>query len=178
METFINRSGLTTGTIEGLQALGAINNINTTMKKLKRIVPFVIVVLTMTMTNCRKDVSLPSSEFEKLFGQWEWQNSSGGYGGVTLTPATTGHNKTIEFEKNGIYKYYEDGKRKEKSKYSFSEGTSIYSNESPIFINFTKTGLLDFHNTSHSTMVEFGGQDTLILSDNMYDGYCSMYVRK
>ena len=147
------------------------------MNKQKSFLTIAIMVLTVTMTNCRKDVSLPSPEYKKMFGQWEWLGSSGGFAGITLKPED-GHTMIIEFNENGICKSFENGKKKGKSKYSFTEGTSIYNGEKAVFIKFVETGLFDFHKTSSLMLIEFRGQDTLYLSDNMRDGYRSAYIRK
>src|SRR4051812_32598860 len=86
-----------------------------------------VLVISVLLTTCRKDISLPDPELEKLFGNWSWVQSCGGFAGQTATPATVGCTRSLEFNKNGIYKCYVNGKQHEKLKFSLTEGVSIYN---------------------------------------------------
>ena len=68
-----------------------------------------IAIFSFFLTSCSKDISIPNPELEKLFGFWNWIQSSGGIGGQTITPATVGYSQTVEYNNNGIYKIYKDG---------------------------------------------------------------------
>ncbi|AII51054.1 hypothetical protein [Hymenobacter sp. APR13] len=45
---------------------------------------------------------------QQLVGRWEWQQSSTGSATV-LTPATTGHEVVVEFDRRGRAMFYQDG---------------------------------------------------------------------
>lgn len=102
-----------------------------------------IVTISLFLTACRKDISLPSQDLEKLFGTWNWVQSSGGFGGQTTSSATAGYSQTIEFNKNGIYKWYKDGKLQDKMKFTVTEGSSIYTTGTAFLIKYKDIRLFD-----------------------------------
>jgi hypothetical protein len=57
----------------------------------------------------------------------------------------------------------------EQRNFSFSQETSIH-NHQPIWV-------LSFSDTSLKWAVSFSGNDTLMLDDNVYDGFGHEYVR-
>jgi hypothetical protein len=146
------------------------------MKHKTNLTFLVIIILTL---GCRKDINVPIPEQEKLFGTWDWVQSVGGFSGSSLdNPSTCNCNKTVEYNKNGIYKACKDGHQTQKMKFTFSstvKTSQIYGN---IYqINFEEEGL--FHkDDNYSTTISFGGQDTLFMDVINYDGLVSTYVRK
>jgi hypothetical protein len=137
-----------------------------------------IVALSFCFTTCRKDISVPSTDLDKLFGTWNWIQSSGGFAGQINSPATSGYSQTIEFNKNGIYKIYKDGKQKDKMKFTLTNGTSIYNTGTAYLIKYKDIGLFDKNDHSVTQSVKFGGQDTLFLNDECYDCYGHIYIRQ
>jgi hypothetical protein len=137
-----------------------------------------VLVVSVLLTTCRKDISLPNQDLEKLFGSWNWVQSSGGFAGQTTTPATVGYTKSLEFNKNGIYKSYKNEKQQEKFKFSLTEGTSISSTGTAYLIEYKDLGFFHKKTTSMSQQsVWFGGQDTLFLNDEAFDGFFNVYTR-
>jgi hypothetical protein len=132
------------------------------------------------MTTCRKDISIPNQELDKLFCSWEWveTNAYGSFGPIA-NPASEGYSRTIEFDRNGIYRSYKDGKKDEKYKFTISEGTSNYIIGTAYIINYKRTGIV-FNNDSpiSSQAIQFKGSDTLILHILDYDGYYRIYKRQ
>jgi len=137
-----------------------------------------IVTFSFFMTTCRKDISVPDPNLEKLFGTWNWVQSSGGIGGQTTTPATASYSQTVEFDKDGIYKICKNGKQQEKYKFTLTEDTSIHSTVTAYLINYKHTGLFHSNKSITTQSIMFGGQDSLFLSDEAYDGYNNIYTRK
>ena len=133
---------------------------------MKHTIVFLVLVLLLTMTGCKK---LPDPELEKLFGTWDWIQTSGGFGGGAYTPASAGYNQTIEFKKSRICKLYKDGELQLKRRFKLKEGESIYSSETAYIIEYRK---------NWEESIEFWGHDTLVLKDECYDCYMSVYVRK
>jgi hypothetical protein len=137
---------------------------------------FVLIVLNVNA--CRKDISVPNSESEKLFGKWTWIQSAGGIGGNFKSPKTEDYTSSIEFSDKGIYKTYKDGKQTDKMKYSLSEGKTIYLPGKGILIEFKDVGLFDKDNAPLKQSMQFFGNDTLFLSEECYDCYGHLYVRE
>ena len=137
-----------------------------------------IVLISVFMSNCRKDITTPNSEAEKLFGKWTWLQSSGGISGNLKSPKSEGYTNSIEFSDKGIYKTFKDGKQANKMKYSLSEGKSIYLPGKGIIIEFKNVGLFDKDNAPLKQSIQFFGNDTLFLSEECYDCYSHLYVRE
>ncbi|WP_418263203.1 hypothetical protein [Flavobacterium faecale] len=71
---------------------------------MKKILLFIVGFLMM---GCSTDKNIP--EYQNLYGQWNWLESTGGIAGMTLTPQSTG--KTILLDiSNTTIKKYENGK--------------------------------------------------------------------
>jgi hypothetical protein len=136
---------------------------------------FLFFAISFLLTACKKDISVPNPEMKKLFGTWEWVESSGGISGGTITPATEGHHMTIEFKENGVFKKYKNNRRIDRMTFTLSEGSSIISN--PAFLIEYKDGCMNKKEVIPQSF-KFGGQDTLYLSDECYDCYSHVYVRK
>jgi hypothetical protein len=135
-----------------------------------------IAMLSIFLTTCKKDISVPNAEFEKLFGTWEWVESFCGWSGPS-TPATVGYTETVEFNKNGTYKMFKDGHQQETRKFTLAEGSSIYTSGIANLIKYESSGLSN-HQTYLTRSVSFGGEDTMYLNDEAYDACSYVYVRQ
>ncbi len=139
----------------------------------------VFLIFSVCFTNCKKDIDIPATELENLFGSWDWVQTSGGIAGGTITPATEGYTKKVEFSRNGIYNEFQDGILLGKRKFTISETKSIYTGEDVYIINYEKAPFFKQDNLylfSHT--VTFYGLDTIILDDEMDDGFIFTYVKK
>ena len=134
--------------------------------------------LALFANACRKDITVPNSETEKLFGKWTWVQSAGGIIPSEKSPKTEGYTSSIEFNDKGIYKTYKDGKQTDKMKYTLSEGKSIFLPGKGILIDFKDVGLLDKKNAPLKQSLQFFGNDTLFLSEECYDCRWHLYVRQ
>lgn len=65
-----------------------------------------LLAISLLSAACSRD-SMPAME-QQLVGRWEWQQSSTGSADV-LTPATTGHEVVVEFDRRGRAMFYQDG---------------------------------------------------------------------
>ncbi len=135
---------------------------------------FVGLCILILLTNCRKDIDLPDPSLSKLFGSWEWLGSSGGFSGGSKTPASEGYNETLEFNSNGIYKSYRNGKKEDKWKIEI-----VADNDRPgnFIIKYSGTGVFN-RGIQRKQEVSFRGNDTLYLDDGCCDRYGHLYVRK
>ncbi|MEI6853076.1 MAG: hypothetical protein WCL06_09540 [Bacteroidota bacterium] len=148
------------------------------MKGHRFIIATIFLGVSMSFSSCRKDISLPDPSLSKLFGSWEWVQTSGGFAGEIITPSSQGFTQSISFESNGIYKLYKDGIQKEKKTFTLSEGISILTNTSAWMIRYKDTGIGDHSENAIAQSVRFSGQDSLFLADEAFDGYNYVYIRK
>jgi hypothetical protein len=130
------------------------------------------VMLLTTGMGCEKDKASSGSDpdLAKLYGSWNWVQSSGGFAGETTTPATAGYTMTVEFSPNGIYKWYKNNQLQGQAQYSMTTGNSIFSTE--------QVNQLQVEGSSTKQAVRFGGPDSLFLNDECYDCYGHIYTRK
>ena len=141
------------------------------MEKQQKYWTIAIMLIWVFFSGCRKDISSsPNPESKEIFGTWVWVQSSGGFTGHTINPSTVGYSGTVEFNKNGIYKTYKDGNQKEEGKYSLIEGKSIYTT--------TTAHLIKYEDDITYQSINLERKDTLILSDECYDCYRHVYIRK
>lgn len=141
---------------------------------------FYALVIVLLCAGCRKDIILPDKDLEKLFGKWEWLESSGGIAGRSMNPSTTGHPRTVEFTKNGLYKVYEKDKLLYKIEYSISVSTPANSLSNKVFLIKYKNASRYQKNTGSMIpqSLRFIATDTLYLVDWCADCFGHSYARK
>lgn len=113
--------------------------------------------------------TIPGLATGKLEGSWEWISSSGGFAGTVRTPESTGEKRQIEF-RGTRQLLFVNGEKVEERKIGFTQGESIFSQE--------KTLILRYENDAVPQSAGFRGRDTLVLRDEVYDGFSSTYVRR
>jgi hypothetical protein len=147
-----------------------------TMKTKAPWVP-VLFSIMIFLTACKKDISLPDPILKRLFGTWEWVESTGGINGDKMTPASVAYTKTIEIEETGILKKFKNGKKIEKLTFTLAQGPTIHSSTPGYLLKYAdkSPGRESF---SWIQSIEFGGRDTLYLNDQCYDCYKHLYIRK
>ena len=72
---------------------------------------------------------------------------------MTYTPLTEGYSKTIEYSRDGFFRWYINGKLQDERKFFLKEGTSIYTVETAYLIEYDE----DFVKQS----ISFGEKETL-----------------
>ncbi|WBA42048.1 hypothetical protein [Hymenobacter canadensis] len=65
-----------------------------------------LLAFSLLSAACSRD-SMPPME-QQLVGRWEWQQTATGASSI-LTPATTGHEVVVEFDRRGRAMFYQDG---------------------------------------------------------------------
>jgi hypothetical protein len=126
---------------------------------------------------CNQEITLPNPELKKIFGRWEWVESSGGFMGKVITPAKAGYTEEIEFLKDGIFLKFKNGNVIDKNKFSISEGKSIFKAESSYIISFSPVDSSG-PSSMQKQSLSFAGNDTLFLSEECYDCFSHVYLRK
>lgn len=146
------------------------------MKSLRVLCP-AILYLFILISGCKKNIVLPDESLNKIFGTWEWVQSTGGYSGTRVTPKSSGSTKTIEFSKNGTYRWFKDGKRQGKVSYTISENKSMLMGSNSFIITYGKSNWLDKDAPEMQQSISFSGNDTLFLHDECYDCFGHIFVR-
>lgn len=134
------------------------------MKRSISIFYFLIPIVVITF-GCKK-ISTPTEESKALFGSWQFKNSSGGNSGGGSTVFNP--ENWIEFTDNGVYRMYKGSKKECQKRFKIELKESIHdANLRPAIVyRFGKYETYQIFN------------DTLYISDEMYDGYSYCYVRK
>jgi hypothetical protein len=134
--------------------------------------------LIVVISSCRKEISLPDESLSKLFGSWEWVQTSGGFADTLVTPATEGYTQSVDFSSKGIYKIYRNGTLQDKLKFTLSQGNSIFHDSTANLITYENTGLGTTDEDYIKQSIRFGGEDTLFLYEECWDCYSYIYIRK
>ncbi len=142
----------------------------------KSILLFSLIILIIT--SCRKDIKMPSTEMEKIYGEWEWVKTYGGWGGSESTPSSTGTTASIEFDRKGNYKNFVNGKLELKLRYSITERYSSFNQTTGLYISYKHNKLFNHSEYGSDQGVGFGGQDSLFIADEGNDGSGYIYIRK
>ncbi len=143
----------------------------------KKLSSIILVTLSLFLITCKKDTPVPNQSLDKLFGTWTWVQSTGGIGGETTTPATEGYTKKVEFDKNGIYKWFKNSKQQDRMKFTLCEGSSIHTTGTAYLIKYEDVGLFDKKDHLETQSVTFGERDSLFLNDECWDCYQNVYVK-
>jgi hypothetical protein len=129
-----------------------------------------IVILSVTMSSCKKDRL--KGEMEILVGEWEWVGSEIEYPGGSGSPSATGYKTPDQISTTYRIKFYKKGRME-----IFQNGTEIYGkrtimqswNENStgynVSIAFTITNLTGGRNEEH---IDFGGKFKDDSNDTLY----------
>ena len=125
-------------------------------------------LLAVLIFSCGK-IDTPNAEAEKLFGKWRFVSSSGGFAGTGNTSYSS--NDVYEYKENGTFSHYQGNQLIDQSSFSLQLGPSIFSQTDQLLIHFG--GLSP--QLSQSFVIE---QDTLFLSEEVYDGFQYVFVKQ
>lgn len=127
---------------------------------MKNLILIFILILTACSSNGIKD---------SLTGEWEWIESSGGIAGELITKDSEGYSSTIVFKDDSV-SFFRNSSLLGSTSFSIEEGRSIYSSEPVNFINY--------NSEKSDEVIIYLTEDSLLIGDNNYDGYTSLYIRK
>jgi|WetSurMetagenome_2_1015567.scaffolds.fasta_scaffold82324_2 hypothetical protein len=136
-----------------------------------------IILVALLFTSCEKD---DTDNQDKITGEWVWIKSYGGMtGGEVLTPANTGIEKTITFFRNDTVVITENGTTADKTDYFLSREKSNLFHDIHNFVTINyKYQLQDTVITLSMRYIIQKLTDTLVLEDDVVDGYGHTYVKK
>jgi hypothetical protein len=125
-------------------------------------------LLSVLIFGCGK-INTPNTEAEKLFGKWRFVSSSGGFAGTGNTSYSS--NDIYEYKENGTFSHYQGNQLIDQSSFSLHLGPSIFSQTDQLMIHYG--GLSP--QLSQSFVID---QDTLFLSEEVYDGFQYVFVKQ
>jgi len=125
-------------------------------------------LLAVLLFGCGK-INTPNAEAEKLFGKWRFVYSSGGFSGAGNSSYDA--NDTYEYEENGTFSHRKDGQLLDQSSFSLQLGPSITSQTDQLLIHYG--GVLQ--QMTQSCQIH---HDTLMLSDEVFDGFQYVFVKQ
>jgi hypothetical protein len=122
--------------------------------------------IALLFVSCGK-INTPNAEAEKIFGTWRFVYSSGGLwgGGNASFDATD----TYEYKENGTFSHRKDGQLIDQMNFSLQLGPSITSQTDQLLIQYGTVGYKQSFQISN---------DTLFLSDEVYDGFQYVFVKQ
>lgn len=123
-------------------------------------------LLAVLIFSCGK-INTPNAEAEKIFGTWRFVYSSGGLwgGGNASFDATD----TYEYKENGTFSHRKDEQLIDQMNFSLQLGPSITSQTDQLMIHYGAGGY------RQSFQIQ---NDTLFLSDEVYDGFQYVFVKE
>jgi len=123
-------------------------------------------LLAVLLFGCGK-INTPNAESEKIFGTWHFVFSSGGFsgGGNSSFDATD----TYEYEENGTFSHRKGGQLLDQMSFSLQLGPSISSQTDELLIQYGVVGYQQSFQISN---------DTLYLSDEVFDGFQYVFVKQ
>lgn len=125
-----------------------------------------ILVLVLTGVSCKK-ITLPNDESKELFGSWTYDSNSGGLIGVGGSNRFS-EDASVKFTESGCFKVYVGSVKQSQKNFTLELKKSIYD------VN-PRTALV--YNNGDFETIQISN-DTLYLSDEMYDGYTYRFIRK
>lgn len=123
---------------------------------------------------CKKKTDFPSKDLENIIGEWEWEEASGGFAGVTVTPASEGYTESLLFQQNGEFVKYRDSLEYQNYFFWITEGSSIFSAE-PAYLLLL--GSRDQATINFTYSIDLDG-DILYLNEECNDCFRFKYRRK
>jgi hypothetical protein len=136
---------------------------------------FFIILAAMA---CEKEKDQPVYE---IFGSWNWLKSYGGMTGRDLkTPGNTGTSKNFSFLRNDTVIITENAVTLQKTNFFLSREKSILLKDSFDFVTINYTYRISDTETLSLPMRYMIETltDTLVLAEDVYDGYGHQFVRK
>ncbi len=145
---------------------------------MKKVLGLLCILLLVTSA-CRKKYDFPDPSLKKIIGKWNWIQTSGGFTGATVFPAADGSNAlSYEFTEKALC-FVENAKNKTKFTYEINKATSLITKQPAWFLSLQQTGLKKYNKVGVAQdMIEFVGNDTLILSQDANDGQALFFVRE
>lgn len=123
-------------------------------------------MIALIIVSCGK-INTPNTESEKIFGTWRFVYSSGGFSGAGNSSYDA--TDTYEYKENGTFSHRKDGQLIDQMSFSLQLGTSFTGQTNQLLIHYGAAGI-----TQSFQIID----DTLYLSDEVYDGFQYVFVKQ
>lgn len=135
------------------------------MKKLT-----VLLLMFCAVSACKTEKILSGRDNAALYGKWKWVQSTGGFAGKTITPQSAGYQSSVEFKKDNTVLVYRNDSLTNKAKFTLTKTKTIFSTDSAYVIHYEPEMMEE--------AIIKATKDTLVLADNVYDGFAKTYVKQ
>ena len=125
-------------------------------------------LLAVLLFGCGK-IKTPNAESEKIFGTWRFVYSSGGFSGAGNSSYDA--TDTYEYKENGTFSHYKGSQLMDQSSFSLQLGQSIYSQTDQLLVHYGGAA----QQLTQSCQIH---HDTLMLSDEVFDGFQYVFVKQ
>ena len=125
-------------------------------------------LLAVLLFGCGK-INTPNAEAEKIFGTWRFVSSSGGFAGTGNSSYSS--NDVYEYKENGTFSHFEGNQLIDQSSFSLQLGPSITSQTDQLLIHYGGVS----QQMTQSCQIH---HDTLMLSDEVFDGFQYVFVKQ
>ncbi len=138
----------------------------------------IYLLFLLVLFSCKKDMVLPESSLSTIFGKWNWVSSSGGFAGLVVTPKTVGFEKSLEFNKDGTFKLFENQEKVGRGTYRFAKRHSNFSNDSAFILIMAYHSLNNEPTNAMPMVVQFPLEKTLFLIEECSDCFSHVYKKE
>lgn len=116
--------------------------------------------------SCRSE---DDTDVGPVVGEWEWVSSTGGVGNTTETPASSGKTIIMKLDSDKKYTITTNGTVTNEGTFSLYKNVSNLEHYERVYIDFSN---------APDKMIVNNEEKTLILSDDVNDGYTYTYKKK
>lgn len=135
------------------------------------IIAFLVLLTIFSCKTAKLPIETESISLTNLKGAWHWKKTTGGFAGITTTPETARYILHIEFKDDELL-FFKNNEVTRRYHFSLVKDKTIYSADSLYIIKpYNSENEIPLVITK---MVK----DTIILADNVNDGFSSTYVKR
>ncbi|GAA4913623.1 hypothetical protein [Mucilaginibacter defluvii] len=135
------------------------------------IIAFLAVLTLFSCKTAKLPIETESISLANLKGAWDWKKTTGGFAGVTITPETARYILHLEFKDDELL-FFKNNEATRGYHFSLVKDKTIYSADSLYIIK------PDNSENEIPLVVTKMVKDTIILADNVNDGFSSTYVKR
>lgn len=128
----------------------------------------ILSLLAVLLFGCGK-INTPNAESEKIFGTWRFVYSSGGFSGAGNSSYDA--TDTYEYKENGTFSHFKGSQLLDQSSFSLQLGPSITSQTDQLLVHYGGAA----QQLTQSFQIH---HDTLMLSDEVFDGFQYVFVKQ
>jgi ADP-glucose pyrophosphorylase len=127
-------------------------------------------IFSLLALNCHSNpTNTNSSSTTSLTGQWRWISTSGGISGGVIKPSNN-NKQTLLITSDSLYNEYRNDTLTFSDQFTIIKAKTIYSIDS--------LNVIDFHTSKRFNLSVLRlAVDTLVLGDNVFDGYIYEYSK-